>query len=165
MAKHISKQEQRLIKQNLPNVDLILTRSDDEGDYQKIIVSVFDHWMTREEFVVYDDVDHDTLMERRRKFENFATKLYNNSRCFLWKYKRHYRVFIYQATSIEQVLNKCDIKNQTHMTANHYAILLPEYAAAYTSEFDWTTIIWFRDEKKIQPLLSMIKESGLHILD
>lgn len=43
MAKHISKQEQRILKENLPNVDLILTRSDDEGDYQKIIVSVFDH--------------------------------------------------------------------------------------------------------------------------
>lgn len=165
MAKHISKQEQRILKQNLPNVDLILTRSDDEGDYQKIIVSVFDHWMTREEFVDYDDVDYDTLMERRRKFENFITKLYNNTRCYLWKHKRHNRVFIYQATSIEQVLNKCDIKNQTHMSANHYAILLPEHAAVYTSEFDWTTILWFRDEKKIQPLLNLIKESGLHVLD
>tara|TARA_B100000508_G_C11275266_1_gene187732 strand:+ start:60 stop:557 length:498 start_codon:yes stop_codon:yes gene_type:complete len=165
MAKHISNKEQKFIKENLPDVDLILTRSEDEGDYKKIVVSVFDHWMTREEFITYDDVDYETLMDRRKKFEKSIIKLYNSTQCYLWKYKRHYRVFIYKPTSLEQILNKCNVKNQTYKTGTQYDILMPECSAVYTSEGDWTNIIWYMDKKKIQPLIQCVKEAGLHILE
>lgn len=163
MTKHISKIEQNFIRKELPEVSNILLRKDKET-YSKMIVSVFERFMTPEEFEIYDDIDDKTLNERRRKFELSVIKMYENTTCYLWKFKRHKRIFFYKPTNLKQVLNKCDIKSQTFMTGIKYEILMPEYSAIYSCEWDWTNIIWYKNEEKIQPLLKIIKDSGLHII-
>lgn len=161
---HITKKELKIVKEKLPNLQEFIINKEANG-YQVLYVSVFEKWMTREEYEIYDDIDREALHKRRNAFEDSVEKIYNLTPCYLWKYKRHKRFFIYRATSLRQILNKCDIKNQTFSTAVRYEILMPELNAIYSREFDWTNIIWYKEASKIQNLIKLIKDSGLYILE
>jgi hypothetical protein len=161
----LNRKEYKHVRKNLPQLDLILNRDDNEGEYKKIIVSVFKRFMTREEFEVYNDFDFETLMARREKFETSITLLFNRTDCYLWRYRRTFKPYIFKPKSLKSFLNKCDIKNQTFRTGDHYDIIMPEFQAIYTREFDWTNIVWYRDESKIMDILKIIKESGLYVIN
>jgi ABC-type oligopeptide transport system substrate-binding subunit len=82
---------------------------------------------------------------------------------FNWKIKRKNRFFLYHFETIKQILNKCEIQNQHGETGQRYDIILREFQAVYSEEWDWMNIIWFRDQEKIKPLIELAEKSGLYI--
>ena len=129
-------------------------------------MSVFDHWLTEDEFQseIHTE-DRTELKERRDKFKKFTVGLYNLSSIYSWKYKRHNRFYIYPFTSLNQLTEKCKIDDQHGENGRRYDLIIPDFGAVYSEEWDWTNIIWYRDKEKIKPLIELAQESGLHILE
>jgi len=84
---------------------------------------------------------------------------------YLKKYKRRDRLFFYNVESLSHLLKHCDIKNQSAWTGQRYDLILPEYSAIYSEDFDWGNAIFYLDKKKVEPLSKIIENAGMHILD
>ena len=162
--KKLTKIQTEQIKERLPFLQNLIEGED--TDYQPIFVSIFDHWLTPDEFQPeIHTQDKGELNQRREKFKNFNVGLYNLTNIYSWKNKRHKRFFIYPFTSLNQLTKKYNIEDQHGESGRRYDIIIPDLDAVYSEEWDWTNIIWFRDREKINPLINLAKESGLHILE
>lgn len=161
--KRITKNQISDIKEKLPSLQRLIEKED--TDYQMIFVSVFDHWLTQDEFQpeIHTE-DPKEIAERRYKLQNFIIGLFNITPTFTWKRKRNNRIFLYRLETEKQILIKCAIQNQHGETGQRYDIILPELRAVYSEEWDWTNIVWFKDQAKIQPLIELAEKSGLYIL-
>jgi len=160
---NLTKLQLNNIKVNLPNAKDLLHGED--TDYNMLFVSVFDHWLSEKECdQIYEKTSHE-LTERRNKFEGLIKDLYSLTDTYIWRFKRHYRVFVYKPNTLKHLLLNCDIKNQTWQTGKRYDVLLPKLEAIYSEEWDWTNIIWYRKKEKIAPLIDIVKKSGLYILE
>ena len=169
MISNISDKELKSIKRSLPDLKKIIEEDVsflDNGIYKKIYVSVFDHWLTRDEAdkLIFVDDDKNELQKRREKFEKLIENLYNSTDIYFWKYKRKSRVFIQKPLTYNDLLKKCDFNNLCSQSGKRYSVILPEYSAIYNEEWDWTNIFWYRDEMKIKPILETVEKAGLHIL-
>jgi hypothetical protein len=162
MVKQLSKEKLQNIRRELPKLNELLEH---EIEYKKVFVSVFDHWLTMEEVGQIFTKDKDELKSRRTRLEKFIKELYSLTDTYIWRYKRHKRVFVCQTQSLGHLLQKCDIQNQCANRGLQYDIILPDLSAVYSEECDWTNIIWYRDEERIKPLIEIAKKAGLHILE
>ncbi len=170
MNLNISEIELKRIHRNLPNLKKLIEEDDafiESGSYKKIFISVFKHWLSNEEAdnQIFIDEDLVELKRRRQKFKDFIEEINDKTELYTWKYKRHDRFHIQKPASLKDVLRKCDFNNLWSQSGQRYSFLLPEYAAVYAEEWDWTNIIWYTDREKIEPLLVMAKKVGLYILE
>jgi len=169
MISNISDKELKSIKKRLPDFRKVLEEDEsfiETGIYKKIFISVFDHWLTKDEAdkLIFIDNDKNELNRRREKFERVIDGLYNSTETYIWKYKRNYRIFIKKPLTYTDLLKKCDFNNLWSQSGRRYSLILPEFSAIYNEEWDWTNIIWYSDEMKIKPILEIAEKSGLHIL-
>lgn len=169
MISNISDKELKSIKKRLPNFRKVLEEDEsfiENGIYKKIFISVFDHWLTKDETdnLIFIDNDKNELKRRREKFEKVIEGLYKSTETYLWKYKRNYRVFIQKPLIYNDLLKKCDFNNLWSQSGRRYSLILPEFSAIYNEEWDWTNIIWYTDEIKIEPIIEIAEKAGLHIL-
>ncbi|MEQ8360047.1 MAG: hypothetical protein RH860_11215 [Cytophagales bacterium] len=160
----LSKKEAQNIRVKLPSL-LNLVRKED-SDYQLIFVSVFDHWLTQDEFEPHIHTEEFGELQRRRdSLQKFIVGLFDLVPTFSWRYKRKKRIYLYRFETLNQILKKCDLQNQNSQTGQRYDILIPDLQACYSEEWDWTNCLWFRNEDKIKPLIELAKNSGLYILE
>ena len=169
MIANISDKELKSIKKRLPDFRKVLEEDEsfiETGIYKKIFISVFDHWLTKDEAdkLIFIDNDKNELNRRREKFERVIEGLYNSTETYLWKYKRNYRIFIKKPLTYTDLLKKCDFNNLWSQSGRRYSLILPEFSAIYNEEWDWTNIIWYSYEMKIKPILEIAEKAGLHIL-
>lgn len=153
------------IKHKLPFLQSLI--EENNIDYKIKFISVFDHWLTRNEFEIEMENSNDetTLLLRRENLKSFVIKLFESTKTYSWKFKRKNRFFIYPFLSINQILNKCNFENQNWQTGNRYVIIIPEFEAIYKEGWDWSCELYFKDENKIQPLIKLVENSGLFILN
>ena len=170
MNSNVSEIELKRINQRLPELNKLVEEDDafmKTGFYKKIFISVFDHWLTREEVKnqIFIDENSEELKSRRQKFKDFIEDTYNKTELYTWRYKRHYRFHIQKPTSIKDIFRKCDFENLWSQSGQRYSFILPEYSAVCAEEWDWTNIIWYTNKEKIEPLLEKAKSIGLYILE
>jgi hypothetical protein len=169
MISNISNSELKEIKRNLPDYKKIIEQEDsyiENGKYKKIFISVFDHWISKEDAseMIFVDEKLNELIERRNKFKIFTEELYKVTDIYFWKYKRNYRMFLKRPLNYKDVLRKCDFDNLWSQSGNRYSMLLPEFSAIYSEAWDWTNIIWYTNEEKIAPILKIAEKARLNIL-
>ena len=169
MISNISEIELQGIKKRLPGFKKIIEEDESfikNGNYKKIFISVFDHWLKSDEAdnQIFVDDNIEELNSRREKYKTVVEKLYSLTDLYLWKYKRNYRFHIQKPLTLNDALRKCDFNNLWSQRGRQYSFVLPEFSAIYNEEWDWTNIIWYLDEEKIQPILDIAKSSGLYIL-
>ncbi|MFL1895564.1 hypothetical protein ACJRPK_07665 [Aquimarina sp. 2-A2] len=161
--KKITKNHRKEINEKLPYLRKLIERED--TDYQIIFVSVFDRWLTQDEFEPeIHTKDSREISIRRDNLQNFIKGLFNMTPTFTWRIKRKNRFIIYPFDTEKQILNKVDIQNQHSESGQRYDLILPEFEAVYSEEWDWTNIIWFRNQEKLEPLIELAEKSGLYIL-
>ncbi|WP_303917918.1 hypothetical protein [Draconibacterium sediminis] len=170
MISNISDKELKSIKKRLPDFRKVLEEDEsfiETGIYKKIFISVFDHWLTKDEAnkMIFIDSDLSELQLRRDKFESFTKALYEKTNIYFWKYKRNYRIFFKQPKSFKDILRRCDFNNLYSQSGDRYSLILPEYSAIYNEGWDWTNVIWYMDRNKIEPILEIAKKTGLNILE
>lgn len=42
--------------------------------------------------------------------------------------------------------------------------IVPQYSAIYNEEWDWTNLLWYKDENQIKPILDIANKVGLFVL-
>ena len=169
MISNISDTELRLIKKSLPDLWKILEEDEsclENGIYKKLFISVFDHWLTRDEAekMIFIDDNANELKIRREKFEKLIEELHKSTDTYLWKYKRNNRIFLKKPLTCNDLLRKCDFNNLWSQSGARYSLILPELSAIYNEGWDWTNIVWYKNEEKIEPIIMLAKKVGLHIL-
>jgi hypothetical protein len=169
MNSNISAKELKIIKKSLPFLNKFIEYDEvfiNSEFYKKECVSIFDHCLTREEAnrLIFVDKNKDELYSRRQKFKNTILSLNEQTELYTWKFKRHNRFHIQKPINIQDVLKKCDFDNLWSNSGCRYGFLLPEYSAIYTEEHDWTNIVWHTNKDKIQPIIDIVKKSGLFVL-
>jgi hypothetical protein len=169
MISNISATELKAIKKSLPDFRKVLEEEEsyiENGIYKKIFISVFDHWLTKEEAekLIFIDDNKNELNNRRAKFEKVIEELYKSTETYLWKYKRNDRIFIKKPLNYNDLRRKCDLSNLSSQRGKQYSLILPEYSAIYNEEWDWTNIVWYTDEDKLKPLVEIARKNGLNIL-
>ena len=162
--KKLTNQELKNIKYQIPSIQELIENENEK--YDLIFISVFDHWLTENEFNnEIHEIDKKEIIDRRKKFENFISELYDLTPTYLWKYKKQNRFYIFSVNSKSHLLKRCDIKNQTGESGKRYDIILPEFRAVFCEEWDWTNIIKYKEREKIEPLLNLAKKVGLNVLE
>ena len=162
MIKKLTKHELSSIKKGLPQINKQLYK--DSELYHKICISIFEKWLNEDECERIYETNSIILAAWRSRLENVITEFYKLTPTYLWRHKNNYRIVFYKPNSLKHLHKKCNIKNQTWHSGHSYDLLIPEYSAVYSEEFDWTNIIWYTDFEKIQPLLEIVRKSGLYIL-
>ncbi|MBC6611810.1 hypothetical protein H8B15_12820 [Hymenobacter sp. BT507] len=162
MIKKLTEHELSSIKRNLPQIKKQLYK--DRELYHGICISIFEKWLSKDECEKIYKTNPTILAAWRSRLENVVTEFYKLTTIYLWRHKNNYRIVFYKPNDSKHLYKRCNIRNQIWSTGHSYDLLLPEYSAVYSEEFDWTNIIWYNDFEKIQPLLELVRKSGLYIL-
>ena len=161
----LSKKEKKIIKSHLPELKNLILNGENEN-YKNCFVSIFDHWLTREETsLIFQKTDTNELKKRQRFFQNFAEQLYHKTSIYYWKLKNKDRIHIKKFRDFNHFKDKCKFTTITEDHGEVYGFIIPEYSAVYKQYWDWTNQLWHLEESKITPILKLIKENRLYKLD
>ena len=170
MTRNISKQELAVIKKATPNLQKLIESQnewDPNFEYKMLFISVFDHWLNEEDNIdelIHVDADLKELNRRRGMFKNMMNELFNLTDLYTYKYKRHFRFFVKKPETLADIHRVCDFNNLWSARGRSYSFIIPEFSAVYQEEWDWTNILFYKDEETISPILEIVKNLGLKIL-
>ena len=164
--KNISKNKLKEIQKTFPGIrDVLESDWEKHPEYKIMAISVFDRFLNENEIDTIYDTEYETVKLRRQLIENSINGIFEKTKVFLKKYKRHDRLFFYNVNSLDHLLGHCDINNQHWWTGKRFDLILPEFEAIYCENFDWGNAIFYLDEEKVKPLSKIIEDAGMHILD
>jgi hypothetical protein len=170
MTRNISKQELAFIKKAIPNLQKLVESRNEwnpEVEYKMLFISVFDHWLNEDDDageLIHVDSDLKELNRRRDLFKKMINNLFSKTDLYTYKYKRHFRFFIKKPEALSDIHRLCDFKNLWSARGRSYSFIIPEFSAVYQEEFDWTNILFYKDEETISPILEIANNIGLKIL-
>jgi hypothetical protein len=160
-----SKEERKSIKSKLPSLGRLLL--DGESDhYHEISISIFDHYLPREEtHFIFKKDDPQELKTRQSLFKLFAGKLSQQTSIYYWRIKNKERVHIKKFQNLQDFERKCKFDTITEDHGEVYGFIIPEYSAVYEQYWDWTNRLWFTDKSKIKAILELVKKTKLYSLE
>ncbi len=65
---------------------------------------------------------------------------------------------------MNDVFRLCDFEGLTSNRGRRYSFIVPQYSAIYSDEWDWTNLLWYKDENQIKPILEIANRVGLFVL-
>ena len=170
MRTNITSAKRKRIDESLPGLKRLIANDEAflaSGVYQKVAVSVFDHWLSETEASELIPVDDDLaeIKNRRATFKAYVKGLNELTDLYSWRYKRHNRFHIQKPSSVDDILRMCDFGNLWSASGRRYGFLMPEFSAVFIEEWDWTNVLWYRDKDAVTPLLELAKRVGLFVLE
>lgn len=160
----ISQKEVIYIRKNLPSLEHVLL-DDDSSDYNVIAISIFDHWLSKEEMNQIYISDQKVVAHRREKFEQLVQQMFSNTSVFSFRLKKRKKLFFTKSSMTNDFRKRCNFDKMTEETGYNYALLLPELSAIYISGFDWTNKLLYLDRSKIENIISITESIGLYTID
>ncbi len=137
----------------------------DETDYEMIFVSIFDHWLTMDEFESNIHTEDSLILtERRTKLITFLKELFYLATTFKVNKIDGKKIEFSSFENVDEIVEYCNIEEQNGECGQRYDIIIPEYQAIYSEEWDWTNIIWFRNKSLIKPIIDLVQKNGLYTL-
>lgn len=135
---------------------------------QWLAISCFDHWLTEEEHNLIDDVSSDEHYERRNQYFNFVEKLVNDYELFTfqlkgrpWNKKRiQFKSFTNNTNAAEYLKSA----NYAYSRNAYPVVLIPSCEAVLYEQYDYTSILCFRDLNKVSSILESAESCNLHII-
>ncbi len=159
----ITKSEVRYLRENLPDLENVLLE-DDSLKYSEVAISIFDHWLSKEEMSQIFISDKTEIMDRRKKFEEFVQRISVETSIFSFKLKKS-GLFFTKSEMDNSFKKRCGFHIMTEDGGNNYTLLLPDISAIYLSGFDWTDRLLFLDRSKVEDLISIAKSCGLNAIE
>ena len=161
----ISTANRKMLDRTFPNIkDIFEAEWEKRPEYKIMTVSVFDHFLGESEIDTIYETDLTIVRQRREVIQKTIISMYENTDVYLKKIKRHDRLFYFAPNSLMHILKHCDIRNQHWWTGQRFDLILPEYSAIYSEDFDWGNAIFYLDDDKVKPLVKIIEDSGMFIL-
>jgi len=153
--------EIRKIKRTFPNIDNLI--ADDEGlEYKAYSVSIFSHCLTREEAnKLLDNISKNIERIRTVKLQRFILSLCKEFDSYLIIYNKKKKTFEYK-----QVISEDDIKLSHSMVSNgnRVKLVIPSLKAIYFENWDFTHLLYFKNEKILSRFKYLVKKKGLYII-
>lgn len=169
IRKRLSSSEQKIVEASFPKIRSAIFDYDDYKDhYQMKFLSVFDHWLSEDEaleLLPNGDINCPNYLERQKKFLDFFVTLYKKTQVLTFKplglVKSPEKInYCFKKLLAEQDL--------VDMFNRHYffpPLIIPEMEIIVVSNFDFTHVIYYRNESKFQEFKKLAEGSSLHLLD
>ncbi len=156
----ISKKKHKELVDLFPVLDTDEYEKLDEWNF--LAITVFDHWLSRDDAIRYiDNCNSDEQKYFDCKWEKFNELLTSDLSPYLVKYRSLGRVVFKEPKSTGLLVKRLGLisENQPFIT-----LALPELRAVYEQYYDNTHLLYFESQDKIEPLLKIVKKSGLYAL-
>ncbi|MFZ6745783.1 hypothetical protein ACO0LC_21370 [Undibacterium sp. JH2W] len=137
------------------------------GEMGQVALSVFDHWITCEsEYHLLDNIGVIEQENRNQKFLSHWAAIFDATEIFTLRYRGRWpkkeRLVIKQYADKAGYLAQCRLKMGN---SPFQFLILPEFDCLYMASWDDTNHLYFNDRLRAEPILSLAKKSGLHILE
>jgi len=159
---NVSRYRQSKLEAQFPDI-LKLVQVEPSVNYTYVAVSIFDHWLSREESMEYlSNLSHEEIERRGQVFDCFNQLLINNTEILTFRFKGISKSRPqFKNFSSQKVLS--DYLRQTDIWM--YETVLPELTAVYFEGYDDTNILYLRDLAHKPTIEKWAKEVGLHCLE
>lgn len=148
-------------------------------DFNKICISIFDHWLSEEEasqqinsFPVFIQkiarIDFNTenilglckeYYQNEAKFISWYTILYKNLNIICYDKTKN---SFYNFNSFEDYIDSCQRSIREQKFLN---LFLPDYECIIEGNFDFTCPVSFKDQNRLYKILDYAKAAGLYPLE
>ena len=164
--KNITKQEEKLIFQKLPDLVGFLYEGESTC-YSHSSISIFDHWLTREEVDQIFCSEKQMVKQRQQKFESFISSIFLHTPIYCTRFRRSRKnkLSIKRVTSLETLNKKCQFHRLSEDSGEVFQFLIPKYSTVYSHGYDWTAQIQYSDIKEASLLKPIAEKSGLFWLN
>ncbi len=122
-------------------------------DLDKEFVSIFDGWLGKESIHKLDEVTEGEWL----KFNNFLRLLDRKYRLHIASLESHVSTEIHDIVPILESYAENKDKESVQFTK----IVIPELDAVYTEEWDYTWILWHKNNGAVEALSPLIMGAGL----
>ena len=168
MRKFLNLSKNRQVELNTKFPDLFkLYCVDETPHYKKVAVSVFDHWLTREEFQE-DYPEQEEKLRRDKSLHDFAKVMSKNTEVLNFKFKGKWERCL---PSFRKFSSQETMDNYLHPAGDNDSsdkfcrLVLPEFEAVYFESWDYTNIFYIQDDKVIPQIKKRANESGVFCLE
>ncbi|MBU77784.1 MAG: hypothetical protein CMK63_12415 [Pseudoalteromonadaceae bacterium] len=159
---NVSKQRQKELEAQFPNL-IDLVQVNETTEYTYLAVSIFDHWLTREESMdLLADLDRNEIERRTSIFDEFNQLLLEKTEVLTFRFrgmngdKPKFKSFVSKQAQSSYI-------RQTDM--GMYKTVLPELNAVYFEGYDDTNIFYLQDLTVKSFIESCASKVGLHCLE
>jgi hypothetical protein len=164
---NLPKHEQTKFKVKFINLDKVCA-VEDTPTYTYLAVSVFDHWLTRDEFYSYlGNVSDEEQKLRSAALYSFSKKVINGTRAvnFKWagfknKQEPKFRRFTSEKSKLEYFLPAVDYSNKALFLS-----VLPDLDIIFLGSRDDTNVMYLKDISVKPQIEKWAAESGVYCLD
>lgn len=134
--------------------------------FKKIAISVFDRWLGEKNRYKLNCDGPEERDERNRKLLSLCEHIFCHTEVYTLRDRKldFALPVLKKYTEKASYLRDCAWDCQKTSDKFHF-LMLPEFQAIYHEQWDDTNVLWYRDEKKIGPLLEWARISGLYILE
>ena len=123
-------------------------------DFKKEFVSIFEGWLGSANLHKLDEVGGEDL----ERFNSLLRLLFRDYTLHAVDLEKG------RSEKLECVDAICDslAQNLNEEYEQFYRLIIPELGAVFTEEWDYTWILWHRDNGAVEALSPLIAEAGLH---
>ena len=164
---NLSKKEQESLFLQFPHI-LEIDACEDNHEYKKIAISVFDHWLLEDEVLTLLNYVNEEEQRRRDNLHYIFNKiLFDRTICFTYRLKGRYKNHLVFKKFTDKIAAYAYIKPNSNFVPSKYLykLVLPQFDALYFEGWDDTCYLYFKNEKLLDTLVDWAKESGLYILE
>ena len=152
---------QNKLLSSFKDLDKVLEMEETEI-YNQISISVYNHWLTRDEgnksFSRVSRIAHQR--RRNRKHNNFYRALLKKMTIYGYEYIDYKDEFYFiKFNSLEDTLQYMS-KGET----NRFCIVIPKIRSILISGFDDTNHLYYQNEKMMNKIKPLVKKAGLYMI-
>lgn len=165
--RNLAESEQVKLREQFPDL-LKLAQSEDTPNYHYLAVTVFDHWLSRDEAnQLFENVPAQEQSRRNNALYTFSKKLASEADILSYKFcgrwansKPKFRTFMSESFKLEYLAPAIAEANK-----KFFNVVIPELAMVFMESWDDTNIIYLRDKSIKGKLVDWADECGVYILD
>jgi len=165
---NLSKNEQSELSTLFPDMEKLISVEETES-YTYIAISVFDHWLGKEDSTEHlSNVSPKQQQKRDDKFNAFSNKIIENTEVVNFTMRGRpssahplFRRFLSELAKREYMTRSSNYISSKYF----FKVALPELKAIYFESWDDTNVFYLRDEKNVALLETWANECGLYKLD
>jgi hypothetical protein len=122
--------------------------------YEKEYISLFDGWLGKDNLHKLDEVTE----EEWSKFNYLLNEIFNNLKIYSVDVRKNTCVQVENINVITNTYNEAMNKEQTDFTK----LIIPEHNCVLTEDWDYTYILWHKNNGTVEALKPLIENAGLY---
>jgi len=165
---NVNKNRHQLLSNTLPDIENL--GSDDQTEkYEFVAITVFDHWLSREdaEKSFGSQISEEEQEQRNNSFMRFRELLFNKTEVLTYRCKGRgsNRFVSFKAfTSINAGLEYTSPAISKGPYGRFFQVALPSLGAVYLENYDDTNLFYYKDKNTFEVINKWAKSCGLFCL-